>query len=183
MSVVSKAGTLGTISFQPLTGYSRSTSLFFFSPQQWFQQMSVKMTGTERDRDLSWGSFAALLFSGWLILTGSIFDLLFGRLWWSQWRQQLGQVRVGHALLASAVKHRALSLQLQVSAADCGFGIFCPCCQALHPRRVGLDSQAEGWPSCCCLCPGPSLQQRERAGQGMEGRSNTKGWGSTERSC
>ncbi|XP_058996906.1 protein SFI1 homolog isoform X2 [Mustela lutreola] len=34
-------------------------------------------------------------------------------LWWSQWRQQLGQVRVGHALLASAVKHRALSLQLQ----------------------------------------------------------------------
>ncbi|XP_047552853.1 protein SFI1 homolog isoform X8 [Lutra lutra] len=35
-------------------------------------------------------------------------------LWWSQWRQQLGQVRVGHTLLASAVKHRALSLQLQV---------------------------------------------------------------------
>ncbi|XP_030884219.1 protein SFI1 homolog isoform X11 [Leptonychotes weddellii] len=34
-------------------------------------------------------------------------------LWWSQWREQLGQVRVGHALLASAVKHRALSLQLQ----------------------------------------------------------------------
>lgn len=32
MSVVSKAGTLGTISFQPLTGYSRSTSLFFFPP-------------------------------------------------------------------------------------------------------------------------------------------------------
>lgn len=33
MSVVSKAGTLGTISFQPLTGYSRSISLllFFFS--------------------------------------------------------------------------------------------------------------------------------------------------------
>nr|XP_054366411.1 protein SFI1 homolog isoform X6 [Mirounga angustirostris] len=34
-------------------------------------------------------------------------------LWWSQWREQLGQVCVGHALLASAVKHRALSLQLQ----------------------------------------------------------------------
>uniref|UniRef100_A0A452ULD5 SFI1 centrin binding protein n=1 Tax=Ursus maritimus TaxID=29073 RepID=A0A452ULD5_URSMA len=35
------------------------------------------------------------------------------RVWWSQWRQQLGQVRVGHALLASAVKHRVLSLQQQ----------------------------------------------------------------------
>ncbi|XP_058387812.1 protein SFI1 homolog isoform X4 [Diceros bicornis minor] len=33
--------------------------------------------------------------------------------WWSEWRQRLGQVRVGHALHASAVKHRALSLQLQ----------------------------------------------------------------------
>uniref|UniRef100_A0A8C8Y674 SFI1 centrin binding protein n=1 Tax=Panthera leo TaxID=9689 RepID=A0A8C8Y674_PANLE len=35
------------------------------------------------------------------------------RVWWSHWRQQLGWVRVGHALHASAVKHRALSLQLQ----------------------------------------------------------------------
>uniref|UniRef100_A0A8D2G0J4 SFI1 centrin binding protein n=1 Tax=Theropithecus gelada TaxID=9565 RepID=A0A8D2G0J4_THEGE len=35
------------------------------------------------------------------------------RVWWSMWRQQLGQVRVSRALHASAVKHRALSLQLQ----------------------------------------------------------------------
>uniref|UniRef100_A0A2K6NTL7 SFI1 centrin binding protein n=1 Tax=Rhinopithecus roxellana TaxID=61622 RepID=A0A2K6NTL7_RHIRO len=35
------------------------------------------------------------------------------RLWWSMWRQQLGQVRVSRTLHASAVKHRALSLQLQ----------------------------------------------------------------------
>uniref|UniRef100_A0A2K6L9N2 SFI1 centrin binding protein n=1 Tax=Rhinopithecus bieti TaxID=61621 RepID=A0A2K6L9N2_RHIBE len=35
------------------------------------------------------------------------------RLWWSTWRQQLGQVRVSRTLHASAVKHRALSLQLQ----------------------------------------------------------------------
>ncbi|XP_029778520.1 protein SFI1 homolog isoform X2 [Suricata suricatta] len=33
--------------------------------------------------------------------------------WWSHWRQRLGQVRVGHILHASAVKHRALCLQLQ----------------------------------------------------------------------
>nr|KAF6404088.1 SFI1 centrin binding protein [Molossus molossus] len=33
--------------------------------------------------------------------------------WWSEWRRQLGQIRVGHILFASAVKHRALSLQLQ----------------------------------------------------------------------
>ncbi|ELK18694.1 Protein SFI1 like protein [Pteropus alecto] len=33
--------------------------------------------------------------------------------WWSEWRRQLGQVRMGHALCASAVKHRTLSLQLQ----------------------------------------------------------------------
>ncbi|XP_033089194.1 protein SFI1 homolog isoform X9 [Trachypithecus francoisi] len=34
-------------------------------------------------------------------------------LWWSMWRQQLGQVHVSRALHASAVKRRALSLQLQ----------------------------------------------------------------------
>ncbi|XP_055107581.2 protein SFI1 homolog isoform X13 [Symphalangus syndactylus] len=33
--------------------------------------------------------------------------------WWSTWRQRLGQVCVGRALHASALKHRALSLQLQ----------------------------------------------------------------------
>ncbi|XP_023602322.1 protein SFI1 homolog isoform X2 [Myotis lucifugus] len=33
--------------------------------------------------------------------------------WWSEWRRQLGQIRVGRALCASAVKHRALSLKLQ----------------------------------------------------------------------
>uniref|UniRef100_A0A2K5R2P0 SFI1 centrin binding protein n=1 Tax=Cebus imitator TaxID=2715852 RepID=A0A2K5R2P0_CEBIM len=33
--------------------------------------------------------------------------------WWSVWRQRLGQVRVSRALHASAVKHRSLSLQLQ----------------------------------------------------------------------
>lgn len=33
--------------------------------------------------------------------------------WWSEWRRQLGQVRLGHALQASAVKHRVQSLQLQ----------------------------------------------------------------------
>lgn len=36
---------------------------------------------------------------------------------------------MGRALHASAVRHRALSLQLQVSAADSSFGILCPCCQ------------------------------------------------------
>ncbi|XP_008059723.1 protein SFI1 homolog [Carlito syrichta] len=35
------------------------------------------------------------------------------RVWWSKWRQQLGQVCVNQALHASAVKHRVLSLQLQ----------------------------------------------------------------------
>ncbi|PNJ49255.1 SFI1 isoform 4 [Pongo abelii] len=35
------------------------------------------------------------------------------RVWWSMWRQRLGQLRVSHALHASALKHRALSLQLQ----------------------------------------------------------------------
>uniref|UniRef100_G1QX26 SFI1 centrin binding protein n=1 Tax=Nomascus leucogenys TaxID=61853 RepID=G1QX26_NOMLE len=33
--------------------------------------------------------------------------------WWSTWRQRLGQVCVSRALHASALKHRALSLQLQ----------------------------------------------------------------------
>uniref|UniRef100_A0A2K6F814 SFI1 centrin binding protein n=1 Tax=Propithecus coquereli TaxID=379532 RepID=A0A2K6F814_PROCO len=33
--------------------------------------------------------------------------------WWSEWRQRLGQVRVSRALHASAMKHRALRLQLQ----------------------------------------------------------------------
>nr|XP_021521349.1 LOW QUALITY PROTEIN: protein SFI1 homolog [Aotus nancymaae] len=33
--------------------------------------------------------------------------------WWSVWRQRLGQVHVSRALHASAVKHRSLSLQLQ----------------------------------------------------------------------
>ncbi|KAM5200229.1 protein SFI1 homolog isoform 16-T39 [Hipposideros larvatus] len=33
--------------------------------------------------------------------------------WWSEWRQRLGQACVGRALHASAVRHRALSLQLQ----------------------------------------------------------------------
>ncbi|XP_019498610.1 PREDICTED: protein SFI1 homolog isoform X4 [Hipposideros armiger] len=33
--------------------------------------------------------------------------------WWSKWRQRLGQACVGRALHASAVRHRALSLQLQ----------------------------------------------------------------------
>ncbi|KAB1255714.1 Protein SFI1-like protein [Camelus dromedarius] len=33
--------------------------------------------------------------------------------WWREWRQRLGQVRVGRALHASAVKHSARSLQLQ----------------------------------------------------------------------
>uniref|UniRef100_F7GW67 SFI1 centrin binding protein n=1 Tax=Callithrix jacchus TaxID=9483 RepID=F7GW67_CALJA len=35
------------------------------------------------------------------------------RVWWSMWRQRLGQIRVSRALHASAVKHRSLSLQLQ----------------------------------------------------------------------
>uniref|UniRef100_A0A2I2YE15 SFI1 centrin binding protein n=1 Tax=Gorilla gorilla gorilla TaxID=9595 RepID=A0A2I2YE15_GORGO len=35
------------------------------------------------------------------------------RVWWSMWRQRLGQVRVSRALHASALKHRALSLQVQ----------------------------------------------------------------------
>uniref|UniRef100_A0A2R9BCR6 SFI1 centrin binding protein n=1 Tax=Pan paniscus TaxID=9597 RepID=A0A2R9BCR6_PANPA len=35
------------------------------------------------------------------------------RVWWSTWRQRLGQVRVSRALHASALKHRALSLQVQ----------------------------------------------------------------------
>uniref|UniRef100_A0A2I3HXJ4 SFI1 centrin binding protein n=1 Tax=Nomascus leucogenys TaxID=61853 RepID=A0A2I3HXJ4_NOMLE len=35
------------------------------------------------------------------------------RVWWSTWRQRLGQVCVSRALHASALKHRALSLQLQ----------------------------------------------------------------------
>ncbi|XP_045390473.1 protein SFI1 homolog isoform X2 [Lemur catta] len=36
------------------------------------------------------------------------------RVWWSEWMQRLGQVRVSRALHASAMKHRALSLQLQL---------------------------------------------------------------------
>ncbi|XP_031995736.2 protein SFI1 homolog [Hylobates moloch] len=36
-----------------------------------------------------------------------------GKVWWSTWRQRLGQVCVSRALHASALKHRALSLQLQ----------------------------------------------------------------------
>uniref|UniRef100_A0A8C6ELE5 SFI1 centrin binding protein n=1 Tax=Microcebus murinus TaxID=30608 RepID=A0A8C6ELE5_MICMU len=35
------------------------------------------------------------------------------RMWWSEWRQRLGQVRVSCALHASADKRRALSLQLR----------------------------------------------------------------------
>ncbi|XP_042638645.1 protein SFI1 homolog [Orycteropus afer afer] len=33
--------------------------------------------------------------------------------WWSEWRRRLEQILMGHALYISAVKHRALSLQLQ----------------------------------------------------------------------
>uniref|UniRef100_A0A2K6V6N4 SFI1 centrin binding protein n=1 Tax=Saimiri boliviensis boliviensis TaxID=39432 RepID=A0A2K6V6N4_SAIBB len=39
--------------------------------------------------------------------------------WWSMWRQRLGQVRVSCALHASAVKHRSLSLQLQAWSQWC----------------------------------------------------------------
>uniref|UniRef100_A0A8C6G3E6 SFI1 centrin binding protein n=1 Tax=Moschus moschiferus TaxID=68415 RepID=A0A8C6G3E6_MOSMO len=35
------------------------------------------------------------------------------RVWWSVWRWRLGQVHLGRALQATAVKHRARSLQLQ----------------------------------------------------------------------
>uniref|UniRef100_A0A286Y0U1 SFI1 centrin binding protein n=3 Tax=Cavia porcellus TaxID=10141 RepID=A0A286Y0U1_CAVPO len=34
-------------------------------------------------------------------------------LWWSKWKQQLGQAHMNHAFYATAVKHRASSLQLQ----------------------------------------------------------------------
>lgn len=37
--------------------------------------------------------------------------------WWSKWRWRLGQAHAEHALHAVAVKHRALSLQLQVCLA------------------------------------------------------------------
>lgn len=76
----------------------------------------------------------------------SIFDLLFHRVWWSMWRQQLGQVRVSRALHASAVKHRALSLQLQVSPVNVGFGILCPCCQVSHPQREVLGLPCSSGP-------------------------------------
>lgn len=82
-----------------------------------------------------------------LALTGPIFDLLSDRVWWSTWRRQLGQVHLGRALHASAVKHRARSLQLQVSPADSGFGVLCPRRQAPYPQwelgQVGSDAQAE----------------------------------------
>ncbi|XP_023561625.1 protein SFI1 homolog [Octodon degus] len=39
--------------------------------------------------------------------------------WWSKWRQQLGQARMNHVLYATAVKHRALRLQLQGCLIKC----------------------------------------------------------------
>lgn len=165
MSIVSKAATLGTISFQPLIGYFRTVSRsFFFSSSD----QDVNQDGTVRDRDLSQRSeaqaFTALLFSGWPFLTGSIFDLFLDRLWWRRWRQQLGQVCVGRALHASAVKHRALSLQQQVSTADCGFGVK-PHTQRwwgwTPKRKAGLHAAAS--------VLGPPWV-------GGEGRSNMEGW-------
>uniref|UniRef100_A0A452SI15 SFI1 centrin binding protein n=1 Tax=Ursus americanus TaxID=9643 RepID=A0A452SI15_URSAM len=94
--------------------------------------------------------------------------------WWSQWRQQLGQVRVGHALLASAVKHRVLSLQQQVSAAESGLvssvHIFSPYTHrggvGLPSRRLAIMRLPLSW----------ALPAVKGAGQGAEGRSNREGW-------
>lgn len=170
MSIVSKARTLGAISFQPLTGSSRTISRLFFS--------AVAPTDVNQDGWLEpklWGpTLTALLLSGWLFLTGSIFDLFFDRVWWSQWRQQLGQVRVGHALLASAVKHRVLSLQQQVSAAESGLvssvHIFSPYTHrggvGLPSRRLAIMRLPLSW----------ALPAVKGAGQGAEGRSNREGW-------
>ena len=71
-----------------------------------------------RERDLSWGSEAQPSLpcsSADHALTGPVFDLLSGRVWWSAWRRRLGRVRLGRALQATAMKHWAQSLQLQVS--------------------------------------------------------------------
>ena len=87
-----------------------------------------------------WGpGLTALLFWGWLLLTGSVFPLLFDRVRWREWRQRLGQVRLGRALHATAVKHRALRLQLQVSPADSDFGVLSSCTPT--EGGVGLPSR------------------------------------------
>lgn len=81
---------------------------------------------------------------------------------------------MGHALLESAVKHRVLSLQRQVSAAESGLvpsvHIFSP---YTHRGGVGLLSRRLA----VMRLPLPwVLPAAKGAGQGAEGRSNREGW-------
>lgn len=125
----------GNISFQPLIGSARTVSQLFLSAVT-LTDVTLGVAPWGRGtwaEGLRPGPHCPSLFRV-AFLTGSVFGSFFDRVWWGKWRWSLGQVRVGRALHASAVKHRALSLQLQVSPADSAFDVLGSCCQS-HTHR------------------------------------------------
>ena len=115
-----------------------------------------------RERDLSRGSEAQpslpCSFAD-RALTGPVFDLLSGRVWWSAWRWRLGQVRLGRALQATAVKHRAQSLQLQVSVQTRALG------SSVHVVRPPPTEHAPDFWRRAAACAGPSMWLQGREAQ------------------
>ena len=115
-----------------------------------------------RERDLSRGSEAQpslpCSFAD-RALTGPVFDLLSGRVWWSARRWRLGQVRLGRALQATAVKHRAQSLQLQVSVQTRALG------SSVHVVRPPPTEHAPDFWRRAAACAGPSMWLQGREAQ------------------